>query len=239
MRRGGISGFKREFKTQIPSKTMSVITLRSDSHGPQFLPALLNRNTLRCKGLSIRSSCRWIDAFNTPNGGMNVPFIDNLGRFSGFTLARWSCDPRSLIMSVVSTILKRIVNHARKHNPWRIVKKRLSDLAAAASYYALSKNNYFWDRVLFFSRNLERYKKPLRTTRIYFTSKWDENKRFVYSHVIFQTKWLLFRALLPRDKSQFFNADSGKRKWSNPESAPSKLNVTSTLRDFAYAISLV
>jgi hypothetical protein len=228
-------------KPQVPNVTKhrSIITYREDGVGPVFIPTLENRDTLHIKSCAVRSSTRWIDAYNTPNGGLNVPFIDDLGRFSGFTVCKWSCDPRSMIATVTSTISKRIVAYARRHNPWHIVKKRLRDLLAASAYYAFSKNGYFWDRVLFFSRNLERYKTPLRSLRIFFSSKWDDDKRFVYSHVIFQTKWLLFRASLPRDKSQFYS-DSGGHFWSSQTiSGPSKINVTNCIRDICYKMILV
>jgi hypothetical protein len=220
---------------KVEYRTVPIITLRTDGNGPDYLPALLNRDTPFRKGISIRSSVRWLDTFNTPNGGLAVPYIDRLGRFTGQVIYKWSCDPRSLIATVVSTIAKRLVDHARRHNKWYIVKKRLKDLLSAAAYYAFTKNSYFWDRVLCFSRDLEKYKKPLNSLRIFFTSKWDENKRFVYSHVIFQTKWLLFRVFRPRDKSQFLDSKTGR--WSNPSECPSKLVTTNTMREIAYAIS--
>jgi hypothetical protein len=202
-----------------------------------YKPRLLNRDCSNARAISIRSSTRWIDAFKTPNGGLNVPFIDDLGRFTGLSAYRWSCDPRSLIATTTSTICSRLLKYCRKHNDPKVVKKRLHDLMEASAYYAFTKNAYFWDRILFFSRNLERYKKPLRSLRIFFTSKWDDQKRFVYSHVTFQTQWLLFRALLPRDKSLF---NTFKRKtWSNPSRWPDKSLVTNCIREISYEISMV
>jgi hypothetical protein len=70
----------------------------------------------------------------------------------------------------------------------------------AAAYYTLSKNSYFMDRILFFLRNLEKNGKTIHKTTLYFLSRGSEDKRFVYSQVCYQTNWLIFRAVRPRDK---------------------------------------
>lgn len=214
-----------------------MIALRTDGCGPDYFAPLLDRDTDHMRGISIRRSIRWIDAFPTPNGGLNVPFIDTLGRITGFTFCKWSCDPRSLIATVVSTISKRLIAYARRHNPWHIVKSRLKDILEASAYYAFSKNGYYWDRVLYFARNLLKCRSAFRSLRIYFSSKWDDQKRFVYSHVIFQTKWLLFRALGPRDKSHL-KQRPGKTDFSD-EVRFSRSIVSNKIREIAYAISCI
>jgi hypothetical protein len=45
----------------------------------------------------------------------------------------------------------------------------------------------------------------------------DENKRFVYSQVYFQTNWLYTRALAPRDKSIWFRIHSKGEGLFSPE----------------------
>jgi len=205
---------------------------------PPYVIKRLNRDTLRQKGVSIRSSCSWIDTFKTPNGGLDVPFIDKLGRFTGSTLYKWSCDPRSLIATVVSTISKRLVDYCRRHNKYSVIKKHLRSLLGASAYYAFTKDLRFWDRILFFCRNLQERGNLVHRLRLLFSSRWDDNKRFVYSQVIFQTDWLLFRAARPRDKSHFFK-ERARSRWSNPEASPSKVIVTNIVRDIAYAMSRI
>jgi hypothetical protein len=217
-----------------------IITLRKDGCGPNYIIPNLNRDCNKAKSIEIRSSIRWIDTFKTPNGGLNVPFIDKLGRYTGNTVYKWSCDPRSLITTVTATILKRIVAYARKHNKSWIVNKRLKDLTSAAAYYAISKNSYFWDRILFFCRDLQKRGKTISSLRIFFSSKWDDHKRFVYSQVSFQTNWLLFRAAKPRDKSHFYSSKtSGRASLFTLRNSPSKVDVTNCVREIAYAISMV
>jgi hypothetical protein len=213
-------------------KATPVIALSYDRCGPQYEIQNLNRNCLRAKAISIRSSTRWIDTFKTPNGGLHVPFIDQLGRFTGQSVYRWACDPRSLIATTVATIAKRLISYCRRHNKWFVIKRHLKVLLGAAAYYCFSKNSHFWDRILFFSRNLEKRGNLIHRLRLYFSSKWDDNKRFVYSQVIFQTNWLLFRALRPRDKSHFFK-EKRRTIWSNPDCCPSRLAVTDQVRDIA------
>lgn len=217
----------------------SVITERGDTSDPPYVVRLLNRDCLRQKAISIRSSTRWIDTYKTPNGGLGVPFIDKLGFYTGHLVYKWSCDPRSLITTVVSTISKRIVDYCYRHNKARVVNKYLKSLLQASAYYAFSKNSHFWDRILFFSRNLEKNGKLIHRLRLYFSSKWDDNKRFVYSQVIFQTNWLLFRAYRPRDKSLFYKSRM-KASWGfYPGCSPSREIVTNQVRDIAYAMSLI
>jgi len=225
-------------KPVIGNRIKSIITLRGDESDPAYKVVNLNRNCLRQKAISIRASTAWIDTFKTPNGGLGVPFIDELGRFTGHLVYRWSCDPRSLISTVISTISSRIMKYARRHNKYHIVKRFSKALLGAAAYYAISKNSYFWDRVLFFSRNLEKKGSLIHRLRLFYSSKWDDNKRFVISQVIFQTNWLLFRVFRPRDKSLFFS--SGKNTiWRKPDCAPPRLAVTNIVRDIAYAMSMV
>lgn len=220
-----------------PSKARPIITLRGDSSGPEYYPRLLDRDCLRQKAVRIRSSTRWIDTYKTPNGGLNVPFIDKLGKFTGFHCYKWSCEPQSLIATVVSTISKRIMEYAHRHNKAHIVMQNRQRLVDAAAYYAFTKNVYFWNRVLFFVRNLKENGNLIHKLRLFFSSKWDDNKRFVYGHVTFQTKWLLLRALVPRDKSFFMKGGGGHR--FTPESAPSRVSITNCVREIAYAISLI
>lgn len=215
-----------------------IITPCGEGSDPYYLIKKINRDTLRQKSISIRSSKSWIDAYNTPNGGLAVPFIDRLGRFSGHAVYSWSCDPRSLISTVTSTIANRLVSYAKRHNKWFVIKRYLRPMLEAAAYYAFSKNLHFWDRILYFVRNLTKCGKLIHRLRLFFTSKWDDNKRFVYSQVIFQTNWLLFRASRPRDKSHFFKK-GGSCRWGNPSEAPSRIDVTNQIRVIAYAMSLL
>jgi len=224
----------------VPSKkriNRSIITLRGDGSEEPYVIKNLNRDTLRQKGIVVRGSSAWIDAYKTPNGGLGVPFIDKLGRFTGHLVYKWSCDPRALIATVSATIIKRLLEHCRRHNKNFVVKKHRQSLIRAATYYAFSKNSYFWDRILFFSRNLEKSGRLIHRLSLFFSSKWDDNKRFVYSHANFQAKWLLLRARRPRDKSQFFS--SGKGRPIVPMVLPDLRNISNTIRDLAYAMSMI
>lgn len=197
----------------------------------------MDRHTPRQKGISIRNSIRWLDCMKSPSGGFNVPFIDRLGRYTGHSLYKWACDPRSLIATTVSTISKRLVDYCRRHNPWYVVKRNLSRIVRASAYYAMSKNAYMWDRVLFFARNLEKNGSLLHRVTLFFVSKLDDHKRFVYSHVCFQTQWLLFRAKWPRDKSLLNN---GKGWISSVKKDPPDIAFrTDAVREIAIAISSI
>jgi len=155
----------------------------------------------RVRGAKIRNSKRWIRGTSGPYSALNFPYIDKLGRFTGTTLFKWSCDPRSYIASLVATITDRLKNRALYYNDMRLVVKNSDRLVRAAYYYAVSKNAYFWDRILFFVKNLKENGNLISRFVLRWNLRTDAHKRFVYGHVCNQTKWLLFRAERPRDKS--------------------------------------
>jgi len=216
-----------------------IITLRGNEGDPIYKIRGLDRNTLRQKAISIRAGTSWIDTFKTPNGGLGVPFFDHLGRFTGHLVYRWSCDPRSLITTAISTVADRLLKYCRRHNNNRIVKRHSKAILGAAAYYVMSKNSHFWDRILFFSRDLEKRGNLIHRLRLYFSSKWNDNKRFVLSQVIYQTNWLLFRVYRPRDKFHFFSEGIKRTCWRKPSDSPSRVQLTTQVRDIAAAISQI
>lgn len=186
------------------SKTVPIFALREDVNEsfPMKIKAL-QRNPKRTKGISVRNSLRWADCFKVPQGPYYVPFIDDLGRFSGSTCYKWNCDPRQLVATTVSTVSRRIQLYARRHNKGRTVDKYSPAMLRACTYYCMSKNSWFWDRILFFLRDLSKYGKLILTFVLKFVCKENDYKRFVYCQVSSQTNWLLFRAKRPRDKFAF------------------------------------
>lgn len=164
-----------------------------------------------------KRSKRWYKCEDSPTASWDVPYIDKLGRFSGHTFARWSCEPRQIVASCTSTILHRIERYAAKHNKYNVVKRNLPRLVRLSYLYACTKNNYMWDRVLFFSRNLEANGRNLHGIFLKYFSLSNASVRFVCSHVTHQTKWLLSRAERPRDKLDHFRfspSDFSKEKFS-------------------------
>jgi len=180
-----------------------VATLSNDPDAPLCdVKTITQAHPPKMKGVSVRSSLRWVDILRFPTTPYDIPHIDRLGRYTGFTRYRWSCDPRSAIATVVATIASRLRAYCRRHNDARFIRQNDHRILRAAALYALTKNSYMWDRVLFFARNLEKRGKLIHTCLLRFLSKLDENNQFVYSQVSYQTNWLLFRALRPRDKSK-------------------------------------
>jgi len=189
----------------------------------------------RIRGAKIRNSKRWIAGISQPVTAMDFPFIDRLGRFTGSTLFKWSCDPRSFVASVVSTILNRLINRARYYNDWRLVESNSNRLVRAAFYYAISKNSYFWDRILFFVKNLKENGKLIQTFVSRHILRTDAHKRFVYGHACNQAQWLLFRAERPRDKSAIMKRALPLLSFERSESA--FLKMGGIVADLAKAMS--
>lgn len=189
----------------------------------------------RVRGAKIRNSKRWIAGISQPVTAMDFPFIDRLGRYTGSTLFKWSCDPRSFVASVVSTILNRLINRARHYNDWRLVESNSDRMVRAAFYYAISKNSYFWDRILFFVKNLKENGKLIQTFVSRQILKTDAHKRFVYGHACNQAQWLLFRAERPRDKSAIMKRALPLLSFERSESA--FLKMGGIVADLAKAMS--
>lgn len=130
--------------------------------------------------------------------------IDQVGKFTGHTSYRVNCTPTILLGSTISTIYRRVYALVvRRHGRTTKTRNRWSDLLARCStYYALTKNAYFWDRLLALIRKGEN--RPVISSYLHrLTCKLDDYKWFVYSHACSQTKWLTFRAERPRDKSSY------------------------------------
>lgn len=72
-----------------------------------------------------------------------------------------------------------------------------------SALYTLTKNVYFWDRVLVLVKNINKNYQLISSILHRFSLKLDAHTWFVYGHVCLQTQWLTSRALRPRDKSTF------------------------------------
>lgn len=225
---------KRKGKAkQQPHKTdrRGVIALSEDA--PPYLAKSFSGFAPRIRGAKIKNSLRWIEAKSQPVTELKFPYYDYLGKYTGTTLFGWSCDPRQFVASAVSTVASRLTNRCVHYNSMRLVERNMHRIVRVAYYYVISKNNWFWDRVLYFSKDLEKNGKRLHQMLLRFLSVTDANKRFVYSHVCSQTQWLLFRAERPRDKSAI--ARKSLSILQGKESDP--LSVGGYLFEIAKAIS--
>lgn len=221
---------KGKGKQHSPSDRGTIALGEGDLH---YVPPKFSNSAPRIRGAKIRNSRRWIKAKSQPLTGLSFPFFDKLGKFTGTSLFEWSCDPRSFVASAVSTVASRLINRCKHFNSMKIVERNMERIVRVSYYYVTSKNNWFWDRVLFFAKDLEENGIRLHKLLLRFLSVTDANKRFVYSHVCSQTQWLLFRAERPRDKSAIERRSSSLLKGSEGD----PLHVGGYLADIAKAIS--
>lgn len=171
------------------------------------LPAVkLPPNQRQVRGVSLRRSARWVDylpEFNQME--FDLPLIDRLGRYTGKALYSIACRPTDVVATVISTIFSRLKRYSCYHNSFRAFKLREKDIFRAAVLYALSKNSYYMDRILYFLRDLKERGRLIHPVTLHFLSKGNEDKRFVYGQACYQANWLIFRAAKPRDKLPFLN----------------------------------
>lgn len=166
-------------------------------------PRLVERGQ-RCRGFIQKRSTRWLDCAPLAQSWLPIPLINRNGKLSGHTLCRWNCEPAQWIASVVSTVTSRLRRYALKHNKGYIVSRYQRLFTRVSGYYVLTRNDYLMDRILYLLRNLEEKGKYIHRVLLNYLTRLDDNKRFVYSQVSYQTNWLLFRACRrPRDKSKF------------------------------------
>lgn len=179
---------------------MSYIEL---SFSPDADPAkveVLSRDHRQVRGLNLRRSKRWSMCFPGVGGPYELPLIDRLGRFTGASVYTLACEPADVLSITVSTIFGRLKRYASAHCKNSIVNRYQRVILRAAAYYAISKNSYFMDRLLFLLRTLEKNGRSVHKLTLKFVAKGNADKRFVYGQVCYQTNWLIFRACKPRDK---------------------------------------
>lgn len=178
-----------------------MITLR-DRDGPTYYAKDIRGPQPPLRAVVVRNSERWMRCLPLPgNRAWDIPYIDRLGRFTGHTVYRWVCKPQVALGTIISTIASRLLQYSLVHNKWHIVRKNLGRIARASFLYACQKSSWFWDRILYFCRDLDRRGNLIHKYTLKFLLKQDENIRFVYSQVCLQTNWLLSQAHRPCDKS--------------------------------------
>jgi len=196
---------KRRPKPEVKGHKLNYITIKSGREGSFVEHECRNLTNLHMnpRGVHLRMSTRWIQhksqrSVMTP---VEIPYIDKLGRYSGCTIYRAHMQPSSFISTVTSTIFKRIFSYSVAKNGLQVTRIRQAQLFRCAAYYSLSKNSYFWDRVITMVKDLGKNYNSLSRIAHKFSFKLDAPTRFVYGHICYQIQWLTFRAVKPRDKS--------------------------------------
>lgn len=172
-----------------------------DEVGIPFEVRTLPPHAPTARAIEVKKSAKWLTDQKFPSGGLTIPFIDKRGKFTGSNCYRVDWNPASVIATVSSTIYKRIRSWVLNKNKSPKKHNYQDLLMRCAGYYAISKNNYFWDRILYLTKNIVKNRKAINSLLYSFATKLDAHKWFVYGHVCLQTKWLTSRALRPRDKS--------------------------------------
>lgn len=217
---------KREFTRVCQSSRawkhrLNYLTL--ESGGREWKPKTIDLSRDKPhRSISVRRSERWLPRHKFPTTCVGLPIIDKVGRFTGYNAYRVNTSPAVLLGTTITTIYRRVYALVvRRYGRSKKTQNQWSDLLARCSaYYALTKDVYFWDRLLPLLRKGDR--KLLSSVLHHRTVKLDDYKWFVYSHACLQTKWLTFRALGPRDKSSyvrgfFFRNDSVPEKDSRSQ----------------------
>jgi len=168
--------------------------------------------------VSLRRSNAWLTNMKFPTTSCELPFIDHVGKFTGYSVYRANLSPSAFIGTVCATIWRRLKFFILRKTSIREFNKRQHLYMKCCAYYALSKNEYFWNRLLAMSRQKDGWKAISKLLHR-FSLKLDDHKWFVYGQVCLQTYWLTFRAVRPRDKSANYDVSfpTRERKFSGRE----------------------
>jgi hypothetical protein len=152
------------------------------------------------RGMTMRWSPRWGTRQKFIQTSVQLPYIDKVGKYTGCALYTASMHPASFVGTMVATIHRRLYFYASRHYGHRTAGRMNKPLLACASYYAVSKNSYYWDRLL----ALVRKRVPARQISAHlslFVRRLDDYRWFVYNRCCQQANWLTVRAVRPRGKS--------------------------------------
>jgi len=156
-------------------------------------------------GLEVRKSRRWIEDTFSPKGDKlySFPYQSIKGKFSGCRQITTKCFPSQYISTVLATTVKRLREHCLKFNKPSRVHNNRTLLVKVAFYYCVSKNSWFWDRIISLTRDLKARGRFIHSFVKKFMLKMDGYSRFVYNQAKFQANWFYARATWPRDKSKY------------------------------------
>lgn len=193
---------KTKAPTNKENRRLNTVSL-DDSGGVPFQVRTLPPDVRRARAVVVKKSPVWLTDQKFASGGWTLPFIDKLGRFTGSNCYRVDWHPAAVIGSTFATVYRRLRAYIMKHNVdhRHRVRNYQTLLSQCVAYYVISKNSYFWDRLLFLVKKITKNRRAITGLVLSYASKLDAHKWFVYGHVCLQTKWLTSRALRPRDKS--------------------------------------
>lgn len=215
------------------------VFISDEGQGLKYRPKDINDiHPSRKRGMIVRSSLRWIGGISEPMV-LRVPYYNKLGRDTGHTLYRWKCEPQSLVASCIATVYHRLREYCFRHNSPKVVFRNVGRLLRAATYYIISRNEWFWDRILYFSRNLEKFGNLIHKYTLRLVLKTDDNKRFVYGHATHQAQWLTLQAERPCDKSVKRNQRGGGETIGSRLQSDYHVQCARSIWEIATAISLI
>jgi len=196
--------------------SLNYLTVQSGGKDWEVRP--FNNRSNTAIAVSLRRSNAWLTRAKFPTTSVELPFIDHVGRFTGHSVYTVNWSPPAYLATVFATIWRRLKFLIVRRHGIGEFNKRQNLYMKCCAYYALTKNIYFWNRLLSLSRKKEGWK-TVSGVLHGFSSKLDDNKWFVYGRVCLQTYWLTFRAVRPRDKSAFkqFQFPTRDRKVSGRE----------------------
>lgn len=190
------------------SRQANFLCLDRDRGGVPFKVRQMPANRPSVLGVNVLTSKAWIKTPPPVRVPVSIPYIDRWGKFTGAACYTSVQTPQGFMSIVISTLFRRLKFWTLRKNSLGEFNKRQAILLKACGYYALTKNDWFWNRILALTRvSLCDRWRTIKSLLHSVSHKLDAHTWFVYGHVCLQTQWLTSRALRPRDKSAFSKSE--------------------------------
>jgi len=163
---------------------------------PVHLPE--NPRTSDYPAINFKNSVRWYESTD-PVRSYDLPYINQLGMLTPYTLYKWKTFPSKVLASIVSTVYHRLFAIVARKNGQRYAIRNSELMLRGAACYILSKNEYLYRRLLGMLMSKQSHQAIVKF--VYFlTNKIGANTRFVLGQVCLQATWLKSRVERPRAK---------------------------------------
>lgn len=168
-------------------------SFKRDSGAVPFIPYHVRESHPRyLPGLYPRTSTRWFESEGFQQSFTPIPFVHVSGKMSASTVCFWTAYPQQIVATLTATVYQRLLRLIERRHGYRYVRGCRETIFKAATYYSVTRDDWFVDRFLgIFKRRNRRAAHGLYTCAL---SNLDENFRFVISQICQQISWLSFRS---------------------------------------------
>jgi hypothetical protein len=160
-RKSPLDKYPKGFQSSVKECANHISLGKPKGNVAQYKVVPLPEHKYYVRGMRPKRSKAWIEVDGYPSAPVPLPYIDYLGRYSGYTMyTANNFTPQQTVATIVSTIYDRLKQLLRRRKDFASIKKYNTLLFRVASLYGITKNIYFLDRFLVLSKRKDW--KPIR-----------------------------------------------------------------------------